>query len=318
MSVSHQGDPAVESRALQLGTVGNVIGAGAALVFYLRSGSEALMLDGLYTAVMAGATVIAGQVSRAALQPRSRAYPFGASGQEPLYVLFRTLVLLGIIVFAMVSAAGKIATYLQGGAIPLLRLDGLVWYFSAMVLLNLLLYRVYRRSWSRSGRNSDLLKGMTMSARFDALISAGTGVALLSSPLLLGTALAPLVPIADAVLVLGLSVALLGEPIGVLKSAIAEAAGSSQTIPAATQGSCSMAITPVLKQQDCALIELAMIRLGRTVTAVAYVEPASAMSAKQIDALRERVKQELINTLDTPVLCEVIPTTVHPYASTVS
>jgi len=81
---------ATETRALRLGTAGNVLGAMAAWVFYLRSGSEALLLDGLYTAVMAGASVIAARVSRAALQPRSRAYPFGASGQEPLYVLFRT------------------------------------------------------------------------------------------------------------------------------------------------------------------------------------------------------------------------------------
>ena len=95
MSATSQ--PTEETRALGLGTLGNAVGAVSAMVFYLRSGSDALMLDGLYTAVMAGASVIAARVSRAALQPRSRAFPFGASGQEPLYVLFRTLVLLGII-----------------------------------------------------------------------------------------------------------------------------------------------------------------------------------------------------------------------------
>jgi hypothetical protein len=55
-----------------------------------------------------------------------------------------------------------------------------------------------------------------------------------------------------------------------------------------------------------------MIRLGRTVTAVAYMEPSSAMTAEQIDALRLAV--ELVRTLQTTVLCEVIPTAVHPYA----
>ena len=303
-----------EARALRLGTVGNAIGAVSALVFYLSSGSDALMLDGLYTAVMAGASVIAGQVSRAALQPRSRAYPFGASGQEPLYVLFRTLVLLGIIAFAMISAAGKVVTYLQGGAIPLVRLDGLGWYFSAMVVLNLWLWQVFVRSWSSVGRNSDMLRGMAMSARFDALISAGTGIALLGSPLLLNTPLAPLVPIADALLVLVLSAALLGEPVGILKGAVAEAAGSSQSVPQATHNSCCNAIAPALQQQECDLIELAMIRLGRTVTAVAYVQPAVAMTAAQIDALRLAVEAELISLLQTTVLCEVIPTAVHPYA----
>ena len=314
MSVEQLGGPATEARALQLGTVGNVIGAAMALVFFWRSGSDALMLDGLYTAVMAGASVIAGQVSRTALQPRSRAYPFGASGQEPLYVLFRTLVLLGIIAFAMVSATGKIVTYLQGGTIAPVRLVGLEWYFSAMVLLNLWLWRVFVRSWRSSGRNSDMLRGMALSARFDALISACTGMALLGSPLLLATPLAPLVPIADALLVLMLSAALLGEPIAILKGAVAEAAGSSQSIAAETQSNCANAIAPMLAQQGCALVELAMIRLGRTVTAVAYVEPGSAMTAAQIDALRLAVEQELVRTLHGPVLCEVITTAVHPYA----
>jgi len=302
-----------EARSLQLGTLGNAVGAGAALVFYLRSGSDALLLDGLYTAVMAGASVIAGQVNRAALQPRSRAYPFGASGQEPLYVLFRTLVLLGIIAFAMVSAAGKVISYLQGGSIPTVRLDGLGWYFSAMVLLNLWLWRVFAGSWKRCGGNNSMLRGMAVSARFDALISAGTGIALLGSPLLLGTPLAPLVPIADALLVLVLSLALLGEPIIILKDAVAEAAGSSRSIPADLQSLCCDAINPALALHDCALIELAMIRLGRTFTAVAYVEPVFAMTATQVDALRLAVEQDLVRILKTAVLCEVIPTAIHPY-----
>lgn len=306
--------PTSEARALQLGTLGNALGAASALVFYLRSGSDALLLDGLYTAVMAGASVIAGRVSRAALQPRSRAYPFGASGQEPLYVLFRTLVLLGIIAFAMVSAAGKVLTHLQGGSVPPVRLDGLGWYFSAMVVLNLWLWRVFVRNWSSCGGNSDMLRGMAISARFDALISAGTGIALLGSPLLLGTPLAPVVPIADALLVLILSAALLGEPIAILKGAVAEAAGSSRSIAQDTQNTCAWAIAPALNQHGCELLELAMIRLGRTVTAVAYVEPANAMTAGQIDDLRLAVEQQLVKTLQSPVLCEVIPTAVHPYA----
>ncbi|MEY2749669.1 MAG: hypothetical protein RLZZ168_1685 [Cyanobacteriota bacterium] len=303
-----------EIRALQLGTLGNSIGAVAALVFYLRSGSDALLLDGLYTAVMAGASVIAGQVNRSALQPRSRAYPFGASGQEPLYVLFRTLVLLGIIAFAMVSAIGKILTAVQGGAIPAVQLDGLGWYFSAMVLLNLWLWGVFVRSWSNGGGNNDMLRGMAISARFDALISAGTGIALVGSPLLLATPLAPLVPIADSLLVLVLSLALVGEPIAILQGAVTEAAGSSRSIPPALHSRCSAAVAAVLAERDCTLLELAMIRLGRTVTAVAYVEPATAVTASQTDGLRLDVEAELVQTLQTPVLCEVIPTSVHPYA----
>ena len=46
MSATSQ--PTEETRALGLGTLGNAVGAVSAMVFYLRSGSDALMLDGLY------------------------------------------------------------------------------------------------------------------------------------------------------------------------------------------------------------------------------------------------------------------------------
>ena len=311
--MSTAGQRTAEARALAWGSLGQSVGAAAALLLFLRSGSDALMLDGLYSAVMAGATLIAGRVSRAAQQPRSRAYPFGAAGQEPLYVLFRTLVLLGCIAFALVSAAGKLLSHLQGEPLAAVRLDGLGWYFSAMVALNLWLWRLYTNAGCDVGHNGAMLQGMAMAARFDALLSAGTGVALLGSPLLAHTALAPLVPIADSLLVIMLSLVLLPEPMAVLMGAVAEAAGSSQTIATALQHSCCEAITPALQQQGCELHELAMIRLGRSVTAVAYVQPRTAMAAEQVDALRSQVHRRLTSALQATVLCEVIPTATHPY-----
>lgn len=304
-----------EARALNLGTAGNVIGAIAALVFYLRSGSDALLLDGLYTAVMAGAAVIAGRVNRAALQPRSRAYPFGASAQESLYVLFRTLVLLGIITFAVTSAMAKVIAYLQGAPIQPVELAGLEWYFGAMVLLNLWLWQVFRRSWRQGERSSDMLRGMAVSARIDALISAATGAGLLGAPLLLGTIAAPLVPIADSFLVLVLCVALVPEPIHILMAAVHEAAGSSKSVSEESVGECRAAMDPLFQVQGCELIELAMLKVGRTYTVVAYVEPKAPITARDVDALRALLEQTMQATLQAQVLAEVIPTAKHPYAS---
>jgi hypothetical protein len=58
-----------------------------------------------------------------------------------------------------------------------------------------------------------------------------------------------------------------------------------------------------------------MIRLGRTFTAVAYVQPAAAMGATDLDALRRQVEQQLLTTVQSAVLCEVIITTQHPYTA---
>ena len=303
-----------EARALNLGTAGNVFGAIAALAFYLRSSSDALLLDGLYTAVMAGAAVIAGRVNRAALQPRSRAYPFGASGQESLYVLFRTLVLLGIIAFAVTTAMAKVLTYIQGEPIQPVELAGLGWYFGAMVLLNLWLWQVFQRSWRQGECSSEMLRGMAISARIDALISAGTGAGLLGAPLLLGTIVAPLVPIADSVLVLVLCVALVPEPIQIMVAAVREAAGSSKSVSEESVAQCREAIDPLFQAQGCELLELAMLKVGRTYTVVAYVEPKEPISARDVDGLRALLHHTMQATLQAQVLAEVIPTATHPYA----
>ena len=314
MSQTPNNDHRAEAKALALGTAGNLVGALAALIFYLRSGSDALLLDGLYTAVMAGASVIAGQVGRAALQPRSRAYPFGASGQEPLYVLFRTLVLLGIVTFAVTSAAGKVLAYLQGAAIAPVQLDGLDWYFVATVILNLWLWQVFRRSWQQGHQRSDMLSGMAVSARIDALISAGTGAGLLGAPLLLGTPLEAIVPIADSLLVLLISLALLPEPIAIVMASVAEAAGSSRSVGDEQLDQCRSAMEPLFQAKHCSLIELAMLKLGRTYTVVAYVEPHAPTSGAEVDGLRLLLEQTMQATLQSAVLAEVIPTATHPYA----
>jgi divalent metal cation (Fe/Co/Zn/Cd) transporter len=318
MSITGADHRRAEDRALQLGTAGNVVGGITALVFYLHSGSDALLLDGLYTAVMAGAAVIAGRVNRAALQPRSRAYPFGASGHESLYVLFRTLVLLGIIAYAVTSAVAKVISHLQGKPIQTVELSGLGWYFAAMVLLNLWLWRVFRMSWRQGECSSEMLRGMAISARLDALISVATGVGLLGAPLLLGTILAPLVPIADSLLVLVLCLSLMHEPLNILIAAVHEAAGSSKSVSEESVSQCKATTAPMFLAQGCELIELAILKLGRTYTVVAYVEPRTPVSGEAVDALRARLEQTMQTTLQAQVLAEVIPTASHPYTGSQS
>jgi predicted Co/Zn/Cd cation transporter (cation efflux family) len=111
-----------------------------------------------------------------------------------------------------------------------------------------------------------------------------------------------------------LCVVLLPEPIGIVMAAVAEAAGSSSSVGEDRLAQCREAIEPTFKAQDCQLIELAMLKLGRTYTVVAYVEPSAPINAVEVDALRVRLEQQVQATLQAPVLAEVIPTATHPYA----
>ena len=257
-ATARQGAPARHERqALLLGIAGNLVGSVCSFGMFLHSNSDALLLDGLYTAVMAASGLVALQVSRAAHAPRSRAYPFGASGQEPLYQLFQSLVILGMVVVAGLGAAGKVITVASGGPAPVLELSGLGWYFTTMVLLNLALGWQFGRSWRLSGGQSDLLLDNSHTALFDAAITAGTGVALLGSPLLQTTPLAAIAPITDSLIVLVLSDLFLPAPLQSLGRAIAESAGVS--VDARLQQRCRDALAADLEPEGCRLVELAMI-----------------------------------------------------------
>ena len=301
----------LERRGLRLGIAGNLVGAVSGIAMYLHSNSDALLLDGLYTAILAGSGLVALQVSRASLAPRSRAYPFGASGQEPLYSLFQALVMLGMVGYAAITASAKVITSLGGGVVTAVQTSGLAWYFSAMVLLNGLLWWQYTSGWRRSGRQSTLLEASARSALFDAAVSVGTGVGLLGAPQLLATPLAAVAPITDALIVLVLSALFLPGPLRALRQAVAESSGVG--VEAELLERCRRILAERFGQSDCALVELAMIKLGRTYTVVAYVNPAQPRTGAELDRLRLRLESWMRELVPGPALCEVIATAAHPY-----
>ena len=51
--------------------------AVAGVGVHLVSGSYALLLDGLYSAVMVGSGLVAARISRNVVRPPDRAYPYG-------------------------------------------------------------------------------------------------------------------------------------------------------------------------------------------------------------------------------------------------
>ena len=301
----------LERRGLRLGIAGNLVGAVSGIAMYLHSNSDALLLDGLYTAILAGSGLVALQVSRSSLAPRSRAYPFGASGQEPLYSLFQALVMLGMVGYAAITASAKVITSLGGGVVTAVQTSGLAWYFSAMVLLNGLLWWQYTSGWRRSGRQSTLLEASARSALFDAAVSVGTGVGLLGAPQLLATPLAAVAPITDALIVLVLSALFLPGPLRALRQAVAESSGVG--VGAELLERCRRILAERFGQSDCALVELAMIKLGRTYTVVAYVNPAQPRTGAELDQLRLRLETWMRELVPGPTLCEVIATAAHPY-----
>ena len=300
----------IEQRSLRFGIGANVVMTLAGFSAHVLTGSAALLLDGLYSAVLVGSSLIASRISRNVVRPPDRAWPYGYEGQEALYVLFRSLVLLGVIGFGVGSSTSSLIDWWRGVPLRPLDLDPVAFYTGAMTGLCALLAWRHQRDWQRTGRVSLLLLTEARNARIDALVTLATGLALLGSPLLLATPLAPLAPITDALLVLLVSLALLREPLLALRDALSQAAGCA----ADPQILC---ITRTVLMQERMGLQLQMRdftvqQLGRTAFVVVYINPLQPQEGAVIDGLRHHIDARCSAELGRPVRSEVILTEKPP------
>ncbi len=140
----------IEQRSLRFGIVANAVMTLAGCLAHVLTGSSALLLDGLYSAVLIGSSLIASRISRNVVRPPDRAWPYGYKGQEALYVLFRSLVLLGVIGFGLRSSLGTLIDWWRGAEIAPLTLEPVAAYTAAVTSLCWLLSWRHFRDWHRS------------------------------------------------------------------------------------------------------------------------------------------------------------------------
>ncbi len=313
MSPVRPEDRLIERRSLKIGVYASALMAVAGVCVHLISGSYALLLDGLYSAVMVGSGLVAARISRNVVRPPDRAYPYGYDGQEALYVLFRSLLLMGVLSFAAISALSTVIDYAAGEAISSVRLGPVAWYSIAMVATCWGLAWRHHQDWCRTGRNSQILLTEAKAARLDGLISGLTGLALLAAPLLSGTMLSGLIPVTDSLLVLMVSLLVVREPVQGFLTALGQAAGASAESDLIR--STRLALEDLLAGLSCWLLDLTVYQVGRTAFVVVYLNPTQPMDGGAIDLIRDRIQERCQDLLECPVRSEVILTATPPFAT---
>ncbi|WP_413325718.1 cation transporter [Synechococcus sp. MIT S9503] len=313
MSPVRPEDRLIERRSLKIGVYASALMAVAGVCVHLISGSYALLLDGLYSAVMVGSGLVAARISRNVVRPPDRAYPYGYDGQEALYVLFRSLLLMGVLSFAAISAFSTIIDYAYGELISSVRLGPVAWYSIAMVATCWGLAWRHHHDWCRTGRHSQILLTEARAARLDGLISGMTGLALIGAPLLNGTVLSALIPVTDSLLVLVVSLLVLREPLQGFLTALGQAAGASAETDLIR--STRLALEDLLAGLSCWLLDLTVYQVGRTAFVVVYLNPSRPMDGGAIDLIRDRIQERCQSLLACPVRTEVILTATPPFAA---
>lgn len=303
-------DVAYEKRSLAMGMWANLLMGLAGLAVAKLSNSDALLVDGLYSGVNFFSALIASRVAESVMKPADKRMPFGYDANEALYVLFRSLVLLGIFAFAGVTSLNKITTYLAGGEVPSLKLGPIVIYMGFIIIACFGLALWHHWHFKKTGSRSEILRTERMASMVDGVISIGVGGALLGVTFLEGTPFEGVIPVSDAIIVLILVVAMIGQPYGMFRGAFKDISG--EAVCEETTKKVQRRIEEVIGNAPCELLAVAVTKLGRTHFAIVYIRPEDSVVASDMDALRGEIHasyEDLFPRLKT----EVIYTATKPF-----
>lgn len=277
-------DHEVEQRALGRGKWVNLfmglVGVSAALV----SHASALMLDGLFSAVNFMAAIFAARVAQRISRSPDALRPFGYEIEEAVYVMFRALVLVGIILVAAWTAVDKIIVYASGGELLPVKLDWVIGYVLLMALTCFGLSYWYRRNWLRTEKRSALLHTERTGAIIDGVLSLAAGVAFVVIGALKNTSLSFLVPVSDSIVVLALAIYMIPKPIALFRGAMKEVVGEPDDTAIAAR--ISVAARTALKGGKFELLHADLVKVGRSRFGAAYLKPVEPVTAEEIDAVR--------------------------------
>lgn len=258
-----------EANSLRAAKWANVFMGTAGVSAAVMSNSNALMVDGVFSFVNFMSVIVAGRVGQRIARGPDKYRPFGYAAEESLYTALRSMVLTAVILFALLSALVEITNYALTGNGKELILGPIVIYMLSMVAICFGLAAYHGVNLKRSGGNNSILKLERQSAIIDGLMSAGSGAALLALPLLKGTALAPIIPVGDSLIVAVLCVFMVFAPVRGVKSGFAELLGIITR--SADLRTARHIIAPVVEEWGGALVDVLVTHLGRSPQVIAYV-----------------------------------------------
>ena len=301
----------IEQRSLKPALWANLVMGVSGVTAALMSNASALMLDGLFSAVNFSAALIATKVARSIQRKPALMRPFGYEIDEPVYIMFRSLVLIGLILMATYVACSKIFVYVTTGQAVEVKLNWIVGYMVLMVAICVSLAFWHHRHWLATERRSELLRMERSAAVIDAGLSCAAGVAFILIALLRPTPLRFLVPISDSVVVLGLAAYMVWGPIGMFVKSLREVVG--EAADDSVQQKLRSVLEAGIDSDSFRLLTSTATRVGRSMFAVAYLQPVKPVTAAQLDATRDDLTARCQDAMATPLRMEFVFTARHPF-----
>ncbi|MDJ0994891.1 MAG: cation transporter [Dinoroseobacter sp.] len=293
-----------ELRALTASAYGTLFMGIAGVVAAALSNSQAILLDGLFSFVGFIAALFARQVTRRVQMAPDRLQPLGHGAEESIFTTFRALSLLGVVLFAILNAASSILAYVTGQPPTPLNMGPIAVYLGVILFTCVALWGFHRRAWIKGGRQSDILKLEANAAAFDGAVTAAAGAGLFLVSALKEGPLAVLAPIGDSLIVLVLCGFASVRYFSDFRAGLAELAGLRA--PTASYVSIRRAIRAPLDSFGARLLDISVLKTGRTYSAIVFVDPERPVSPAEIDTLNRALERAAREQVSNAYLLTVV------------
>lgn len=212
-------DLSIEQKALKRGNLLNLLMTIIGIILFIFSKSKAVLIDGLFSFIQFISVVVAIKISKDIETSSRKQYPLGQYSKETLYVLFKSILIIILLVSSIFSSITTISAFISNpNQIPEVNLKLIILNGTLMTILCFALYLIYKHYNKKINNCSEVLKSEAIGANIDALLSLGTSIAFILFNVI--PFLKPLFPISDAILVIILTMFFAYQPIKLLKNQI--------------------------------------------------------------------------------------------------
>jgi len=226
-----------EQRGLIVGIISNILMGGAGVWIYHITKIEALFLDAYFTLLAVLSGIVAAIISKKS-KNMSKSFPHGYFFLEPLYAILKSLLTLGLLVYATVIVTAKAINYFLHGIGEIMHYDPVIPYEIVMVVLCAALSFFYWKQNKRTNNTSTMLAAEAKSTLIDGIMSGGIGIGILVMSVISGGSIGDsngsgpfsfLLYTGDFFITIPLVAFSIKEPVKVLKEAFIELANGIVT-----------------------------------------------------------------------------------------
>ncbi len=194
-----------EFKAIKYNSAFIFLMAASGLIFGTLAKSSAIILDGLFSTILFLTLILAIFIQKISSQPISYMYPYSKWRLDSLYILFKVLVLIGILVYTFFDAIHVLVDFMISSNVPDEVNGTWIIIYSALKIMAavppIIIYGKFRK---KVNNKSEFLKIEQKSVIIDTVITLAILVGFLTLGKIEATE-----PIADAIILLFLSVFLL-------------------------------------------------------------------------------------------------------------